>query len=112
MGIRATFLAKYCLDRQPESVRRRLMRNRRFGDLLGLETRTIVTVADLGRFDREDLLTAARAALTGSGEAVLEDLVHRGVQKSHLLCALASTEPRKRGVHRQGRMNLLSAPVH
>ena len=74
MQVRATLLAKYCLDRQPESVRRRLMRNEPFGARLGLETRTIVTVADLGLFDREDLLAAARAALSSSGESVVEDL--------------------------------------
>jgi hypothetical protein len=39
-------------------------------------------------------------------------LVHRGVQKIHPFGALASPEPRKRGVRRQRRMNLLSAPVH
>ena len=74
MQIRATLLAKYCLDCQPESVRRRLIRNEPFGARLGLETRTIATVADLARFDREDLLAAARAALSGSGESVVEDV--------------------------------------
>jgi hypothetical protein len=39
-------------------------------------------------------------------------LVHRGVQKIHPCDALASPERRSRGVRRQGRMNLLSAPVH
>ena len=41
-----------------------------------------------------------------------EVLVHRGVQKIHPMSALVWLAPRKWGVRRQGRMNLLSAPVH
>ena len=39
-------------------------------------------------------------------------LVHKGVQKIPPCDALASPERRRRGVRRQGRMILLSAPMH
>jgi hypothetical protein len=59
-----------------------------------------------------DIIAAILDGRLPNGLKLAEMLVHRGVQKIHPFGALAWPEPRKCGVRRQGRVNLLSAPVH
>jgi hypothetical protein len=67
-------LARYILKSQPELVRERLVHHEKFSARLGLTIRTIETVPAIGRFDRADLVSAGREALSGCREVALEDL--------------------------------------
>ena len=72
--MRARLLAEYFLDRQPELIAGRLVRNAALCIRLGIETQKAVTLGDLGRFDREELLAAARRALSGCGKVEIHDI--------------------------------------
>lgn len=73
--MQAVILAEFLIDRQPESIRRRLMIRDGFGAKVGLAVRTVVTISGAGRFGQDELLGAARDALGGeSGEQRLLSL--------------------------------------
>lgn len=69
-----TLIAKHLCDRQPLSVRVRLMKDQAFGERYGLRAQTVVTIDNTMSVDQRDLLVAARRALHEQADQRLVDL--------------------------------------
>ena len=70
----ATFRAQYMSNRLPLSVRVRLIRDKEFGEKLGLTVRPVVMIAGIGPFEQRELVAGARRALAGEGVQRIKDL--------------------------------------
>ncbi|MCH8275754.1 MAG: hypothetical protein IH851_13310 [Armatimonadetes bacterium] len=72
--MRPALIAEHLCNRQPLPVRARLIEDEEFGARFGLSSRSVITVGDILTVDQNDLLAAARRALSGQEEQRLVDL--------------------------------------